>query len=121
MTVTETYCTECGRVTQATTPHCPDCGAKDPWEDRPAYQFDPEDLPYVVTHEFYNDTYGLWRSFVGDYFGAYELNGSDIDGLPDDFPDMKYCVVEVYFGITESYELEGPYLDRDTALEAVLE
>lgn len=117
--ITESYCTECGHVSSANTPHCPECGTADPWEERPAYQFDEDDLPYVFSHEFYNDTYGLWRSFVGDYFGAYELNETDIAGIPETFPRMKYCVVDVYYVITESYNLEGPFLSASDARRAV--
>lgn len=119
MTKMETYCTECGATPRKTTPHCSNCGSEDPWEERAAYQFDEEDLPLIVSHEFYNDTYGLWRSFVADYFGVYELNGSDIAGIPGGFPDMKYCVVEVYYVVTESCELEGPFLDRSEAREVM--
>jgi hypothetical protein len=114
----ESYCTECGSASTAATPHCPNCGAEDPWDERPAFRFDEDDLPFVFSHEVYDDNYDLWRTFCGEYFGAYELNGSDVAGLPEDFPKMKYCVFEVYFVITETYELEGPFLDKSAAREA---
>ena len=117
MTITETYCTDCGKVVQTETNHCPECGAEDPWKERPAYEFDPDRLPFIIEYEVYNDTYNLWRKFCSQYFGAYELNGGDVSGIPEQFPDMKYCVFTVYFVITESYDLEGPFLDKENARE----
>lgn len=112
MTVTETVCTGCGRQTTVESDYCPDCGAEDPWEEQPRYEFDEEDLPIVVEFEVYDDNHSLWRDFCNQYFGKYELRGSDIVGLPDDFPRMKYCTFSVYFKITEELELEGPFLEE---------
>lgn len=118
MTQMETYCTDCGNTSTATTPHCPNCGAEDPWDERPAYQFDEDDLPFVFSYEVYKDNWQLWREFCQAYFGNYELKGSDTAGIPEDFPKLKYCVFEVYFVITESHDLDGPFLSREEAKEA---
>lgn len=115
MTQMETYCTECGQVTTATTPHCSNCGAEDPWDERPAFRFDESDLPFVFSMEVYNDSYELWRSFCNAYWGAYDLKGSDVAGLPDEFPKLKYSVFDAYYVITTECELEGPFLDHDVA------
>lgn len=113
----ETYCTECDQTSTATTPHCSNCGSEDPWEERPAYEFDEDELPFIFSHEVYNDNWEIWKDFCEAYFGVYELKGSDIAGIPEEFPRLKYCVFEVYYVITESYELEGPFLDRTEARE----
>lgn len=117
MTQMETYCTECERVSSATTPHCPDCGAEDPWDERPAYEFNEDDLPFVFSYEVYEDNWKLWRSFCEQYFGSYELKGSDVAGLSEEFPKLKYCVFDVHYVVTEGYELEGPFLSEEDARE----
>ena len=113
----ETYCTNCDNTVRERTPHCAQCGAEEAWDERPKYRFDEDDLPFIVEYEVYNDTWELWRDFCGQYFGAYELEGSEIAGVPEQFPDMKYCVFTVYFVVTESYDLKGPFLEKSAARE----
>lgn len=119
MPVTETYCTECEHTPADETAYCPECGAEDPWDDRPMYQFDEDDFPYVFSYEVYNDNYGLWRAFCQQYWGNPELTGGDVENLPDGFPKLKYNVFEVHYAITEDYDLEGPFLDKQDARTAV--
>jgi len=115
---TETYCMECDNVVRDESTFCPECGAEDPWDKRPMYEFDEDDLPTVISYESYNDTYKLWNNFCKQHFGNYELKGDDVAGLPEQFPSLKYCVFEVYFVVTKSYEMEGPFLTRKEAREA---
>jgi len=117
MTVTETTCEQCGNTTtdESPPPYCSQCGTANPWKEQSAYQFDESDLPIVFSYEVYNDTYRLWNTFVHAYWNAHDLRGSDIDGLPEEFPKMKYCVFTVWFKVTEQYELEGPFLTEQEA------
>jgi len=110
-----TVCTECGHETRSGTPHCAECGAADPWEERPAFEFDPQDLPIVFSYEVYDDGNGLWEAFCEAYFGTPELTGSDIAGIPDAFPKLEYCMADLWFRITEDYDVEGPFLSRSAA------
>lgn len=119
MTLMETYCTECGKTVRNETDHCPNCGAEDPWDERSAYRFDEEDLPIVISHEIYQDHNELWQSFCSGYFGSASLTGDQIADLPDEFPSLGYCVFDVYYVVTESMDLEGPFLERSEAREAV--
>ena len=119
MPLQETTCDECGHTPPGEpSPYCPECGAEDPWTERPAYTFDNEDLPIVFSHEVYQDNYELWRSFCQQYFGTGDLTGSDIAGLPDDFPQLECCIVTLYWTITDSLTVEGPFLDRAAAVDA---
>jgi len=117
MTVTETTCENCGNVTtdDPPPPYCSGCGEQNPWKERSAYQFDEDDLPIVFSYEVYDDGWQLWNRFAQDYWGVYELNGSDVSGLPEQFPDLKYCVFTVWFKITDGYDLEGPFLSKEDA------
>lgn len=110
----ETVCSECEHKPDEETKFCPECGAENPWIERNAYEFDEDDLPIVVSYEFYNDTFGLWDSFCEDYFGG-RLKRKHIANLPNNFPKMKYCVHTVYFVVTENLELEGPFVDEEEA------
>ncbi len=114
MTITEIVCTECDESPAEETPHCPNCGAEDPWEEQPTYEFNDDDLPIIFSYELYNDTYGLWRAFCHEYFGS-SVKGKNVANLPSSFPRMKYCTTMLYFKVTESYNLEGPYLTKEEA------
>lgn len=118
--ITETVCTNCGASidTPSPPPYCPQCGDEDPWDEQAAYVFDEDDLPVVFSHDIYDDNWGLWRAFCNQYFGVDELNGSEVAGLPEDFPRLKYCVVELWFTLTPSHELAGPFLSEQEARDA---
>jgi hypothetical protein len=118
--ITETVCTTCGASidTPSPPPYCPQCGDEAPWDEQAAYVFDEDDLPVVFSKEVYDDNWGLWRAFCNQYFGVAELNGSDVTGLSKDFPTLKYCVTELWFKITPSHELEGPFLSEQEARDA---
>lgn len=118
MTATRTICDSCGHKPRKETDHCPSCGTKEPWVLENTHDFEDVELPLVFSIEHYNDTYGLWKSFTESAFGAYNIQGSQIANVPDGLPKMKYCIVEVYFKLTEDYELEGPFLERKEAREA---
>jgi hypothetical protein len=120
MTITNTVCTSCGHTTDqaSPSPFCPQCGDEDPWDERAAHVFEEDDLPFVFSYEAYEDNYSLWGAFCEQYFGVYELKGTDIAGLPEEFPRLKYCVCELWFKITPSYELEGPFQSEAEARDA---
>lgn len=120
MTVTETVCENCGNVTtdDPPDPYCSQCGKANPWEERSAYRFDPDDLPIVFSVSHGGGKWKPWREFCSQYFGVYEIGGKDVDGLPEEFPRLKYSHVEVYYKIDEDYELHGPFLDRSEARNA---
>lgn len=120
MTITETVCTSCGHTTDhaSPSPYCPQCGDEAPWEEQAAHVFDEDDLPFVFSYETYDDSYGLWRAFCEQYFGVYEVKESDTVGIPENFPTLKYCVTDLWFKITSSHELEGPFLSETEAREA---
>lgn len=110
--ITQTVCTECDATPSERTEFCPHCGAEDPWEEEAKYEFDSNDLPIIFSHRISKDNYELWRDFCECYFGVYDLMGSDIANLPDDFPRLSDVHAELYFAITEDYEVVGPRLDR---------
>ena len=118
--ITETVCTSCGHTTERAAPSrfCPHCGEETPWEERPAHVFDEDDLPFVFSHQVYDDHSELWRSFCSQYFGVAEVTGTDVAGLPEDFPQLQYCVVDLWYRITPSHELEGPFLSQQEARNA---
>lgn len=118
MTLFETYCTDCGKTVQDETDHCPNCGAADPWDERPAHKFSDDDLPLVFSHEIYQDHGELWRSFASDYFGSAEVTEIQAAGIPDEFPRLEYCIFDIYYVVTEGLELQGPFLQRSAAREA---
>jgi hypothetical protein len=118
--ITETVCTSCGHTTESTSPppFCPQCGDEEPWEEQAAYVFDDDDLPFVFSHEIYEDHSELWRAFCEQYFGVYDLTEADTTGLPEDFPRMKYCVTDLWFKLTPSHEIAGPFLSKQEARNA---
>lgn len=116
MAPTETFCEGCGYHPTEETQFCPECGMEQPWDTRPKYQFNEDDLPLVVSYYHHDDHHGLWNQFCEDYFGA-RLRGSDIAGLPDDFPRMKFVDIEVYYAITEDCDLKGPFSSKTKARE----
>lgn len=118
MTATETVCDSCGHTPRRETKHCPECGAESPWIEENLYDFDDVNLPVVFSVEHYNDTYGQWMAFCDRVFGVYELQGKQIANLPDGMPKMKYCVVDVYFKLTEDFELKGPFLEKQEVGDA---
>lgn len=113
--IKETVCEECEHKPKEETKFCPKCGAEDPWIERNAYEFDEDDLPIVFSFETYNDNWELWGEFYREYFGHSELKGSDIAGMPDDFPSLKYLMADLYFVITENLEVKGPFLEESEA------
>ena len=114
MTATKTVCSECDTVPSSVTQYCPDCGAEEPWEKEPLYDFDDVELPIVVEYEHYNDTYGLWRAFCQQAFGG-EVELEDVANYDGPSPrDMKYCVINTYWVVDKS-GVDGPYLDRSEA------
>jgi len=118
MTIMTTVCRECGHETDTETAYCPDCGAADPWEDQPAYQFHADDLPVVFRYAVTDsEKWALWRAFCRSYFGTPELTASDVAGLPGKFPRLKTCHVDLWWRITTDYEVEGPYLSPEAARE----
>lgn len=112
MTFTQTVCTDCGRETSVESEYCPGCGSEDPWEEQPVYRFDEDDLPITFAYRIYDDNYGLWRAFCDEYWDHPSITGSDIAGLSDNFPRLKFIETPVYFQITEDLELEGPFLEK---------
>ena len=118
MTITHTICTECEKEQQETSNFCPHCGAEDPWEEVPQYEFDEDDFPYVFSCTAYDSDWGMWRDFCDSYFGVRALKSSDIAGFPERFPRMKYMEVNLYYKITKTYDLKGPFLSKEEAREA---
>lgn len=121
MTEMEIYCTECEHVTQSETPFCSNCGAEDPWDERPRYRFDAKDFPTVFRYEPHDPKWDLWRAFCSHYFGYPDLTAADVGGTPEGFPRLKYTNLQVWYGITNDYEVVGPFLDDTAAWEAVRE
>lgn len=117
MPLTETYCENCGMTAEESTSFCPDCGAEEPWEVRSAYKFDADDLPVIFTTRTYDDDWGLWDGFCEEYFGT-RLQGDDVDGLPDDFPRLKFHEVEIFWKIDEALDLHGPFLSKEEAVSS---
>lgn len=113
--ITETVCSECNWTTTEREPpnYCPNCGAQEPWEEQPAYKIHRENFPVIFTTSCGGEKWGLWRAFCEEYFGVYDLKGSDVANLPEDFPRLKYGHVDIYWAIDEEYELHGPFLDKD--------
>ena len=112
MVVTHTVCSECGERPNTKTPYCPSCGEESPWEEVPTYEFDEDDLPIAFSFSVSEDNWELWDAFCHQYFGGAGLVGSDIEGLPDEFPRLKCCFVDIWFVVTEEYEVEGPFLEQ---------
>lgn len=121
MTEMETFCTSCDETATSTTPHCPECGAEDPWDDRPKYEFDEEDLPHMFRQELFGGDWGVWNAFCESYFGWGDLTGNDIAGLPDDLPSMHGPRIQVFYVLTPGLELEGPFNERVEAVEVMKE
>lgn len=118
MTITAVYCEECDNQINDEQPnYCPECGAENPWEERPVYDMDDVDFPVIVEIEHYNDNHGLWREFCQTVFDVYELKGSDIANMPDNLPSMKYNVV-YYYMVVGREDIEGPFLEESEARKA---
>lgn len=115
--VTETVCKECEKPVEEETSFCSDCGAEDPWIERPKYDMSEVDFPVIVEIEHYNDNHGLWRDFCEKVFGGPELKGSDIANVPDNLPSMKYNVVSYYMVVGRD-DIEGPFLEKSEARKA---
>lgn len=112
--LTDLVCKTCGisAPNNNETSFCPECGTEDPWKDMPRHTFNTEDLPITFSISHGGHKWELWESFCEEYFGNYELNGSEISGLPEDFPPLKYAHIEAHYVITEDLELHGPFLDK---------
>lgn len=126
MTILQNYCAECDYRYYETTRYCPDCGAKDPWEQGPAYAFDEDDLPYLFRVEIdmakmsddctlWDDS-RLWDEFCRSYWDTHGVELQDVS-VPLGFPEMPDPVFDVYFVVTDGLELRGPYLDEQVALD----
>lgn len=117
MVATETVCSECGTKSRSKPNFCPDCGAEDPWEEEALFEFDEDDLPIIFETSLSDDFWELWDDFCQSYFGVCDIEGDDVKGLPDEFPRMKYRMINVYWVLNEDLEIEGPYLSRKNARE----
>lgn len=115
--LTETYCTECGNIPEDGTPHCPKCGAEEPWEERNKFEFNKEDLPIVFEHTFNNSSGGMWRDFTRSYFGELVETERYVANMPKKFPRMKKSRVHVYYFLDENLEVQGPYMTERRAKE----
>lgn len=115
---TETVCESCGHNGNGRSDYCPSCGEEDAWVEQALYDWDDVDLPIVFSEEKYDDHYGMWRTFCAQVFGVYGINKDDIENFPNNFPRMKYSVVEIYWKLTEDLKLRGPFLDESEAREA---
>lgn len=120
MTETEYVCRDCGSEPTQMNNYCGQCGAgPDPWKEEECYDFQRDvDLPHIFSFHQYDDGYGLWRAFCESAFGTHGLRGKDIANLPEGMPRMKYQETELFFKLDESYELHGPFLDRQDARDA---
>jgi hypothetical protein len=112
----EIVCTSCDKTTDHETQFCPSCGSENPWEEEPKYEFDNEDLPIAFPYEVKNTNWKVWDEFCEHYFGERDVDGHDIKGFPRKFPKMETCETELWFVITESLELEGPFIDKPKML-----
>lgn len=111
----ERRCEECGHHSDIAN-HCPECG-NDTWESHVLYDFKRDvDLPVVFPFRVYDDHYELWNSFCETVWDT-RLSGEEIANRPE-LPRMKYCEFEVYWKLTEDYELTGPFMDKEEAREA---
>lgn len=108
----EIICTECEHISESKTPYCADCGAEYPWKKEPKYSFAEEDLPIVFPYEVEDTNWELWDAFCEYYFDETNVDGRHIDGFPRKFPKMESVTTTLWFVVTESYELEGPFVDE---------
>lgn len=115
MMETELVCESCGSKTTEVENFCPDCGTEDPWVEQPKYDFEDVELPYVFDMNLETRNYELWDAFCHSMWNA-RLGGDEIANLPDEFPQMKTLFTTVYVGITEDFEIVGPYLMREEAV-----
>lgn len=118
MVVKKTVCSECDTENNNQPNYCPDCGAEDPWITVPEYRFDTDDLPYVFESSFSDDNGELWEDFCLAYFGECGIRGDDVEGLPDEFPRMKYRFLTVYWAIDQEFEIHGPFMSKSKARKA---
>lgn len=121
MVVTKTVCSECGTNNRSKPNYCPECGAENPWEEEAVYEFNDEDLPFIFETSITSDNWELWDDFCQSYFSSSDLTGDDIKNLPDDFPRMKYRMIDVYWVLTEDLDVDGPYLERKEARNSTSE
>lgn len=115
---TKTVCSECGVKGSASNNYCPECGEENPWKEEPLFEFDEDDFPFVFKYSQTKDFYELWKAWSRAYFGG-EVDRNEISGLPDDFPSLEYAMIDLYYVITEDYELKGPFLERREARNSV--
>lgn len=115
MVVYNTVCSECGNKGTEKDNYCPQCGSENPWVEKPKYSFDEEDLPIIFESSISRDNWELWDEFCDSYFGVRGLKGSDIEGLPDNFPRLKYSYFSVYWKITKDLDIKGPYICKENA------
>jgi len=108
-------CTECGNYDEDAT-YCPHCGNNE-WGEYALYDFERDvNLPFVFPFVVYYDHYELWHSFCETVWDT-RVGWDDIANRPE-LPRMKYSQFEVYFKLTEGYELTGPFVDREEARKA---
>lgn len=118
MTITTIECGNCGDKSQNEPNFCPKCGSKDPWVSVSKYEFEENDLPFIYTTSLTDDNWEMWDDFCESYFGV-RLEGCDIVGLPEDFPLMKYRYIDLYWILTEEYNVKGPFNEKQKAREAI--
>lgn len=105
-------CTECESVSEQKTAYCAECGAEYPWKKEPKYEFEEEDLPLLFSYPIESRDWNIWDEFCKDYFGEENIDARDIESFPRNFPKMESFEEELYFVITESLELKGPYIQE---------
>jgi len=106
-------CKNCEYHSESKTSFCAECGAEYPWKKEPMYQFDEESLPYVFSYSVSSTNWNMWNEFCLDYFGEDDIDARDIaDFSVKKFPKMESFDTELYFVLTESYEIEGPFVDE---------
>jgi len=71
-------------------------------------EFDELDFPVILSQEFYDDDWALWRAWKRE---------TGVEDVPDDFPPLKYSHAEVYWAVYRD-RVEGPYLSKSSAKKA---
>jgi len=84
--------------------YCPDCG--EDFEEDTVLSWDDVAFPVWIEMQMYHDNWEMYRNFLRQT-GLHE----DAEGMPS-LRDMKYTVCSLYFKVTESGEVEGPYNSR---------
>lgn len=118
MTKTVIECENCSKRSQSMPNFCPKCGSKDPWISVNNYEFEEDDLPFVYTTSLTDDNWEMWDDFCESYFGV-KMEASDVAGLSEGFPLMKYRYVELYWILTEDYNIKGPFNRKDKVREVI--